>query len=97
MKWIGLTDAAREFLAEHAARIPGDCCPKCGEVLNTKKDCTEREWVKDNDGNDFRPLIAYQLDDGRTAREVVQMRMDYCIFICLEIDMEFRFKWMEDA
>lgn len=98
-QWRGLTEDARKFLDEHAAMIPGDKCPQCGCILNHKRDCKEREWVKGMFGDSVGPLFDYKLKDGRIAKEVVQTvasSSGSVFFICLKIDGVKCFEWPEE-
>lgn len=97
-QWMGLNDKARDFLNHNCVMIPGDVCPKCGHVLNQKKDCKKREWIQGMFGLDYMPLIDFKLTDGRVASEVVQAEpwsSGPVFFVCLEIDGKRMFEWTQ--
>jgi len=98
---IGLIDEAREFLDNNVARIPDVVCPKCGEVISTKKHIVKQTDVTACGMFDDGPILnTYQLQDGSRIREIVQAipwSSGPCIFLCLEkTDGTRMFEWPQE-
>lgn len=83
---IGLTQDAKDFLAENCEKIPKTVCPKCGEVVTTREHAEVYEQ-RDSFYGDGPWLQNYYLKDGTTVKEVVQCEpwsSGPCAFFCLE-------------
>jgi hypothetical protein len=94
----GLNEDARGFLEKNAKRGVQPC-PCCGQDVKDK--VLRREYgsaAHEGMFDDGPPLCEYELTDGRTAREIVQVvpwSSGPCIFLCLEIDGQRKFEWFE--
>lgn len=94
----GVTKEACDFLSANVKMVPLIVCPKCGEVISKKMDCSIYV-VKDAFYDDGPSLYKYNLKDGRIAKEVVQA-MPWSSgpvgFLCLEVDGNCMFEWPEE-
>ena len=98
-QWIGLTQEAQDFLEHNCRKVPGQVCPKCGEVLSHVKDCKAYEEVDGMFGTPAGSLYEYNLIDCRIAKEVVQeapWSSGPCFFLCLEIEGKKMFEWPQE-
>ena len=95
---IGLTEEAKAFLRENVEMIPYQVCPKCGEIITLKMNCSvirTRTLFYDDGPVEFE----YKLKDGSACREVLQAApwsSGPMGFMCLETDSGLIFKWSQE-
>ena len=95
---VGLTEEAKSFLENNVEMIPDVICPKCGETITTKMNCSLIRTIElfyDDGPNE----CMYKLKDGTYCNEVLQTapwNSGPMGFMCLEISNGRLFEWTRE-